>query len=321
MNDLSNGNPGGVVVMGMDRSGTSATTRLISLFGLHPPVQSDLIAARDTNPTGVWESRSLAALNVRILRAIGSDERFPLALGAGWESDPRLDPLRAEARATFTRSFPATPWVWKDPLHCLTFSFWRRTLDRAAVVVLVIRNPLEIAASALRAWGREKVYGLALWERYLRQALFQISELPVLVTDYADVLGEPSAWAKETHAALREAGVGVRPYRDEDIVAAIDPSLRHSEFTRADVQADADVSQAQRELFEALTEAGGMHDAFVKPLLAQETPTTDALLTERRRAFEIKDRLELQLAEERRSRWPSKLRRLAGIGGTTRSES
>jgi hypothetical protein len=321
MNELSNGSPGGVVVMGMDRSGTSATTRLISLFGLHPPVQSDLIGARDTNPTGVWESRSLAALNVRILKAVGSDERFPVALGAGWEDDPRLDPLRAEAGATFTRSFPVTPWVWKDPLHCLAFSFWRRTLDSAMVVVLVIRNPLEIAASALRAWGREKIYGLALWERYLRQALLQIAELPVLVTNYADVLGEPSAWAKETHAALGEAGIPVRPYRDEDVLTSVDRSLRHSEFTRADVQADPDVSQAQRDLFDALTDAQGMHDTLATPALPDETPTTDALLTERRRAFEIKDRLEWQLAVERRSRWPSKLRRLAGIGGTTRSES
>src|SRR5919106_63944 len=152
--------PTGVIVTGMDRSGTSATTQLLTLLGLQPPVETDLIGARATNPTGVWESKSLAALNTRLLQAVGSDERFPLPLGPGWERDGRLDLLREEAHARFARSFPQSPWVWKDPLHCLAFSFWRAALAQPLVVVLVIRNPLEIAASAARAWGREKIYGL-----------------------------------------------------------------------------------------------------------------------------------------------------------------
>jgi len=318
MTELSREGPAGVVVMGMDRSGTSATTRLISLFGLHPPIESDLIAARDTNPTGVWESRSLAALNVRILKTVGSDERFPVVLEPGWEADPRLDPLRAEGRVAFSRSFPAIPWVWKDPLHCLAFSFWRRLLGSPTVVVLVTRNPLEIAASALRAWGREKIYGLALLERYLRQALAQIATLPVLVTNYADVVRDPPEWAQRTHADLAGAGVSVQPYGPEDVLASVDRGLRHSEFTRADVEADPEVSRAQCELFDALIQLEGMHESFAAPALTDETPTTDALLSERRRAFEIKDRLERELAKERRSWWASRLRRR--LAGTTRSE-
>jgi len=300
----------GVVVTGMDRSGTSATARVIALLGLHPPVATDLIAARDTNPTGVWESRSLASLNVRLLKAVGSDERFPLVLDPGWEGDARLDWLRAEARDAFARSFPATPWVWKDPLHCLVFSFWRETLADPLAVVLVIRNPLEIAASAERAWGREKIFGLALWERYLRQALWQIEGLPVLVTSYADLLDDPVAWARGTSGALGEAGVDVGAYDDEDVSAAVDTSLRHAEFSTDDVQRDRDISPAQRELFEVLSTLECMHERFVVPALPDETPTTDALLSERRRTFEIKERLEAALEEERRGRLSSRFRAL-----------
>jgi O-antigen biosynthesis protein len=307
--------PTGVVVTGMDRSGTSATTRLIALLGLHPPVEADLIQARGTNPTGVWESKSLASLNIRLLKAVGSDERFPLALGPGWERDARLDQFRAEARDAFTRSFPAAPWVWKDPLHCLSFSFWRDTLAGPLLVVLMTRNPLEIAASAARAWGREKIYGLALWERYLRQALWQLAGLPVLVTSYADVLEDPVAWARRAHAALGGAGVAVSSYSDDDVRAAVDRSLRHTSFSREDVESDGDVSRAQRALFDVLTELDGMHTCFVTPALPDETPTTDALLSERRRTFEIKDRLEGLLAEERQARWSSRLRRSRYVAG------
>jgi hypothetical protein len=306
----------GVFITGMDRSGTSATTRLVCLFGLRPPLESDLIAARDTNPTGVWESRSLAALNVRLLQTVGSDERFPLCLAPGWELDPRLDALRPEARAAFARVFPDPPWAWKDPLHCLALSFWRSTLDCPAAVVLVIRNPLEIAASAQRAWGREKIFGLALWERYLRRALSEIAGLPVLVTDYADVVGDPVAWAAQTHEGLRRLGLAVQSYRAADIAGAVDRTLRHSEFAFDDLRADGEVSRAQCELYHLLMQLQGTHDAFDPPALPEETPTTGALLSERRRAFEIKDRLERELAAERGSRWQAKVRRLAGGGGT-----
>ena len=47
--------------------------------------------------------------------------------------------------------------------------------------------------NALRAWGRGKIYGFALWERYLRQALTQIDGLPVLVANYGDLVGSPTA--------------------------------------------------------------------------------------------------------------------------------
>jgi hypothetical protein len=304
----------GVFITGMDRSGTSATTRLISLFGLEPPVESDLIAARATNPTGVWESRSLAALNVRLLKAVGSDERFPRTLSPGWDADPGLEPLRTEGRTAFARAFPRSPWVWKDPLHCLVLSFWRSTLEAKAAVVVVIRNPLEIAVSAQRAWGREKIFGLALWERYLRQVLAETAALPVLVTSYEDVLADPVAWAAGTHDALAGAGVAVQPYNDEDVANAVDRKLRHSEFTRDDMRSDREVSQAQRELYDRLTELQGMHDAFAPPPLPDETPTTDALLSERRRTFELKDRLEHEQAEARGSRWHARLRRLTGSG-------
>jgi hypothetical protein len=319
MNGGSPATRSGVAVVGMDRSGTSALTQLITQFGLRPPVDGDLIDAREANPTGVWESRSLTSLNTRVLQAVGSDERFPLPLAMGWETDQRLDALRSEAREAFARSFPVQPWAWKDPLHCLTFAFWRHTLDVAPAVILVIRNPLEIAASAARAWGREKIFGLALWERYLRQALAQIEGLPIVVASYEDMLQDPSAWGERTHAALDEAGVAVGAYREDDLVAAIDRRLRHAEYTREDLFVDAGVSPAQRELYDLLFGLKGLHTVFVTPSLPDETPTTDVLLAERRRAFEIKGRFERLLAEERQLRGLSRLRRSKYIASARRA--
>jgi hypothetical protein len=294
----------GVFVLGMHRSGTSAVTRLISLLGVHTPPDEDLVQPSAKNPKGYWESESLVAFNERLLRAVDCDIGCPVLLARGWEDDSRLASLRQQAPAAVRAVFPTMPWVWKDPRHCLAFSFWRSVLTVDPVVVLVNRNPLEIAASALRVRSDQgHVYALALWERYLRQALAQIVGLPVLVTNYADVMAAPLAWSERAHAFLVDAGVAATAPRAGDVDAFVDADLRHAEFSRADLLAHGDVSGGQRRLFELLESLNGRHDDFSAPALPGETPTTEALFRERRRAVELKQEL-----EARGSRWKTRLR-------------
>lgn len=295
----------GIFVLGMHRSGTSAVTRLVSLLGPHTPPEHDLVQPTAKNPKGYWESEALVNFNERVIAAVGSDIGCPLVLPPGWQRDPRLDALRRDAPAEVRGIFPVAPWVWKDPRHCLVFSFWHDALDVEPVVVLVNRHPLEITASAQRLRSdQRKVYGLALWERYLRQGLAQIAGLPVLVVRYETVLTEPLAWSERAHDFLTRAGVPVREPRKEEVAAFIDVELRHTEHTRDELLADPDVSEAQRALFDALVALEGGHDAFAPPSLPDETATTEALLAERRRVLQLRHELEL----ERRSRWGVRLR-------------
>ena len=282
----------------MHRSGTSAVTRLINLMGLAAPRADDLVPASAKNPTGYWESMSLVAFNTRVLGAVGSDMRCPVWLERGWERDARLDDLRTQAVAAVHRTFPSAPWVWKDPRNCLAYAFWRELLDVAQVIVVVHRNPLEIAASSIRQRSDEsKIYLLALWERYLRQALQQIEGLPVCVVDYQRVLANPVSWCDETCAFL-----GASRPREEDVLAFVDPELRHAAFSADDFLEDADVSGAQRALLLTLNGLVGDHTEFRAPPLPRETPTTEALLAERRRALELVDGMRQELAVARWAR-------------------
>jgi hypothetical protein len=299
----------GVFVLGMHRSGTSAVTRLIGFLGARTPPEEDLVQASDKNPKGYWESESLVNFNERVLSAVGSDIACPVALDPGWENDSRLDRLRRDAAPAFRQVFPTPPWVWKDPRHCLAFAFWRSVLPMKPVVVLVNRNPLEIVASSQRARGEVgKIYSLALWERYLRQALSQITGVPVLVTNYGEVLSDPLAWCERAQGFLTSAGVSAHAHRASDVLAFIDTQLRHTELTRADFLDDGDVSDAQRALFVALEQLEGSQHDFSAPVLPDETPTTEALLAERRRALQVKRYLEQMLENERRSRFAWRIR-------------
>jgi hypothetical protein len=300
---------GGVFVLGMHRSGTSAVTRLISFLGLSTPEGQDLVPPSDKNPKGYWESMSLVALNERVLAAVGSDMGCPLPFATGWENDPRLDGMREPSLRGFQAAFQKEPWVWKDPRNCLTFAFWRSVLGVRPAVVLAQRNPLEIVASSLRLRPEEgKIYVLALWERYLRQALRELEDLPVLITSYEELLAQPLAWCEQTRRFLAQTGLTVHEHREEDVLSFVDPGLRHGEFTSADFLDDEDVSAGQKELYLALERMEGDHHRFSPPVLTAETPTTEALLAERRRALQIKHELSRMLEVERDSRRWSRVR-------------
>jgi hypothetical protein len=279
----------GVFVLGMHRSGTSAATRLVNLLGLRAPAEEDLLPPDVGNPTGYWESSSLVAFNDKLLEALGSDMSCPIAFGPGWERDPRLDAFYPEAAKLFARVFPAPPWVFKDPRNCLTFAFWVRALAIEPIVVLMLRNPCEIVASYRDHWGdREGIpYLFALWERYLRQALFHIEGRPVLVARYEDLVASPVAWCDRARELLAPSGLTFQERCDDDALAFVDSQLRRESFSRRDFLEHAAVTEPQRALFLALEEMDGVHDRFVPPTLPAETATTDALLLERRRAVRL----------------------------------
>ena len=247
--------------------------------------------ASEKNPTGYWESMSLVSFNMRILAAVGSDMRCPVAFERGWEGDHRLGGLRAEAPVVVLHVFPTAPWVWKDPRNCLTFAFWRSVLDVDPVVVLVNRNPLEIDASSHRTGNWEsKIYALALWERYLRQALGQTAGLPMFVTNYRDLLAAPVEWSERVGDFLSAASVSVERPRENDIRGFVDGALRHSTFTREAFFSDPEVSDAQRALYCALEQMEETPSgAATVPQLPYETPTTETLLAERRGDLQARD--------------------------------
>ena len=275
----------GVFVLGMHRSGTSSVARLVNLLGVPTCVDEDLLRTTEHNPRGYWESAALTAFNERLLDLLGCDWASPPALAAGWERDDSLARARSEAADLFPTVFPTEQWVWKDPRNCVTFAFWAGSLaDLQPVVVLVHRHPLEIAASLRARDGFGALYSLALWERYLRACVGSLVGLPTLVTDYESLVSDPLAWSERTRAFLDGAGVATGHLRAEDALAFVDPGLRHAAFTADDLRDDPAPSEPQRLLFDALEELCGVHERLPEIALPEETPTTEALLGERRRA-------------------------------------
>ena len=199
----------GIVVLGMHRSGTSAVTRVLHLLGGTLPPEEDLLTNYD-NPDGHWESRTLVALNDRILAAYGRSWEFPPWLAPGWERSAKASALLPELGPAFSSVYDTEPWVWKDPRTCLTFPLWRRALGDDLRVVLVLRSASAVTRSIHRRDGIPRIYSAGLWLRYLRSALEGARGLPTVCVDFAELLRAPAATTTRLAEGLESLGVRLK---------------------------------------------------------------------------------------------------------------
>jgi len=275
----------GVIVLGMHRSGTSATTRAINMLGVPLCKGEDLWLDLPGNPSGYWESSSLSRFNEELLRAIGSAWWCPPRPG---EVEQLLgdDAPVSQAHHLFFSLHETQTWVWKDPRTCVTLPFWRGVLDAELSCVLVLRNPLEIAASLAARDEISTRWALALWERYLRSALQALEGLPVLVTEYTDLLDEPDRWLDHARAFLGDRGLETDG-EAADVPSFVRAELRHTSYADEDLFAAHDVSGEQQELHVLARSLVGTWDSFVTPPLPGETSSTDGLFESLRWSFPL----------------------------------
>jgi len=241
-----------VYVVGMHRSGTSAAAELLARLGLGTPPSDDLIPATKSNQHGHWESKRLVAFNHRLLAHLGGDWTAPAELTPGWQADPTLDNLRAEASALFAATFASRPVAWKDPRLCIVLPFWQTVVDQPVGAVFVYRDPLEVASSLEARDGLRRTHALALWERYVRAACSSLEGIPTLAADYHRVLDHPATWCEELVEFLSVLGISVSPGGDDATHDSLDSELRHHRGTRRGLGSLSDSAQGVMDVLRPL---------------------------------------------------------------------
>jgi len=208
-----------VIVTGAGRSGTSAVARLLHEAGI--TMGSHLLGATESNPTGYYEERAVAALNDRILAACGLDRWFGEATRAEMLA-------AAEAHGDeMARLAAAAGGGWKDPRFCWTLEAWLPHLRSAPRVVVCLRNPIAAVESTLRRYGQvgdeARRWVASHWSRQYERLLEVLDDhaLAACCVDYDELAERPEA------AVERLAAFVGRPLDP----ALIDASLRRERPT------------------------------------------------------------------------------------------
>ncbi len=268
----------GVVVLGMHRSGTSAVTGVIDALGLPACRAEDRFPPRKWNARGNFESRSLTLFDEQLLNFLGGTWWAPPMPPKGWADRLALEGWRITAEYLFGVAHPTRAWVWKDPRACVLMPFWDRVLRSDPLRIVVLRNPLESAASLNARDGMELDHALALAERSLRVSLRDSAGRAVMITSYDELLDDLDDWCRRAASFITDRGVQLPdPIRVDDARSLLDDSLRHHR-EHADLSSAAGASAALGRLWNWAMERRGAHEALSVRRLPRESAATAARL-------------------------------------------
>ena len=241
----------------MHRSGTSAVTRVLSLLGCDLP--ATLLAPHPSNERGFWESPDLVKVSREIQVSAGSDLEEWRAdewreFDARWYSSPVADGFRERAQSVLEREFgDSRLFVMKDPRFCRLLPFWLEALERFGarpVVVLPIRNPLDVAQSLQRRDGIDQAIGSLMWLQHVLSSEAASRGEGRAFLRYEQLLSRPHAVVDRLCDHL---GV-IFPRRMSDVDSEIDeflsPELRHHWSEDVEVHENPRLSPWIRSSFE-----------------------------------------------------------------------
>jgi hypothetical protein len=218
-----------VVVAGMHRSGTSALARALSLAGLALP----------TDVGGLWEPKSVQALDNRLLQHFGLRWHTPGAIAPERFAGPEIEAMRAEAlEALRSVCGEAGHLVVKEPRMARLIPFWDpvfRAFGAEPRYVLAVRNPRDVASSLAARNETSLAAALKLWLDHAEASERDTRGAPRTVSEYETLLAGKSAEIERILAALAVPLPPLSAAARAAIDAYVSEDARHHETEREDL--------------------------------------------------------------------------------------
>lgn len=193
-----------ILIVGMHRSGTSMTTRVLNILGCD--IAASLLEADQFNQRGYWESPDIAALNDEILSSAGMSWDDWGHFCPDWYASPKKPLFEVKALELLQDLFAGKHFfLMKDPRFCLLLPFWLEVLEKSGVsprIVLPWRDPVEVAASLLRRNGMNPSIAQVLWLRHVLEAEHASRGLPRAFLRYGDL-------TRDWHSAVRGIAMSI----------------------------------------------------------------------------------------------------------------
>lgn len=212
-------------VLGPQRSGTSALTRVLSLCGGTLPAA--MLGADANNPLGYWEPRAAISLNETILRRLGTNWYDP---SLRFLDDAAVDPGESKACvakiAAYLSTLPAAPLVViKEPRITTLSDLWFEAARQAGfdvASVIAVRHPQEVISSIVKSWRVSPALASALWLKCNILAERNTRGVPRVFVDYANLLDD---WRREMKRISTELPVELHTQDEDAIEEFLTPGL------------------------------------------------------------------------------------------------
>ncbi|PJK14728.1 glycosyl transferase [Lysobacteraceae bacterium NML07-0707] len=220
--------PIAVLVLGMHRSGTSLATRLLNICGVY--LGSKLMPAGDDNPLGFWEHAEAVEINERLMFDLGRSWDDVRLMPKDWLDSAAARQAAEKIADLIEREFVGHELCGlKDPRLCRLAPLWIDQLQRQGIeprVLLVSRDPSEVAQSLHKRNKVPTAVGELLWARYMREAEVVSRRLRRSFISYQGILQD---WRAALEHIGRDLGLLLAPDAAQcaEIEKFLRPQLRH----------------------------------------------------------------------------------------------
>jgi hypothetical protein len=217
-----------ILVLGMHRSGTSATTRVLNLLGGALPAQ--LLSATPNNLRGHWEPTAIVRLHDETLQAIGSSWDDFRALDEQLFFGPARTAFKQRLQRTLSREYGESPtFVVKDPRVCRLLPCWIEALDEIGIdarAVFPLRNPRDVIQSLAARDRMTPTYGYLLWARHVLDAEKYSRDIPRAFFLYEQLLTDWRTCVEQL-SAVTNLVLPTDPLITSEIDKFLSPELTH----------------------------------------------------------------------------------------------
>jgi len=220
------GRPVVLYVLGPQRSGTSAITRVLSLCGGSLP--PGMLGADSGNPRGYWEPRKAISINEAILYRHGSAWFDPpLRLLENGALTDKEKAARVGEISAYLKTIPSAPLVViKDPRITILSELWfeaARSAGLDVAAVIAVRHPQEVISSVEASWKISAELSSALWLKYNLLAERHTRGVPRVFVEYTSLLDN---WRGEIKRISATVPIGLDAMDEHAIDEFLTPDLR-----------------------------------------------------------------------------------------------
>ncbi len=194
-----------LIVVGMHRSGTSATTGAMQCLGVQ--LGEKLYTGHsDINAKGYFEHCDIADTNDEALLSIGSAWDDVFLKNDAWWKKKELQPFAAKMRQYIRRDFSQSPlWAVKDPRVSRLLPWWLEIFTDEGIsphFIFVVRSPDEVYRSLERRDGFSREKSFMLWLLHYLEAERESRGYPRTFTLFEQFLDDPKGELLKIEAQL-----------------------------------------------------------------------------------------------------------------------
>ena len=188
-----------IIILGVDRSGTSLVANLVHLWGAYGGDLAQLSKGDEGNRHGYWENQLLADFM----------EHFGIDIGIDFWHPSYVDVITTKAADPYYRNKALSlismmerkerVWFWKEPWLSVMLPFWKQIWS-GATYVITVRNPYDSALSWQKFFLPEEAQlkisivaaTLLRWQAMLMSALENTQDCTrKIFIRYEDLVNEP----------------------------------------------------------------------------------------------------------------------------------